>query len=67
MEDVLSVYCRPYDPKKPQVCLDECSKHLLSDLTDIRIDTPDRAESHENAAETPVLAAMERLKRAASS
>jgi len=41
--------------------------NLLSDLTDIRIDTPDRAESHENAAETPVPAAIERLKRAASS
>jgi trehalose-6-phosphate synthase len=40
---------------------------LLSDLTDIRIDAPDRAEAHENVAETPVPAAMGRLKRAASS
>lgn len=23
MEDVLGVYTRPYDPKRPQVCLDE--------------------------------------------
>jgi hypothetical protein len=29
MEDVLEVYQRPYDPKKPQVCLDETSKQLL--------------------------------------
>ncbi len=32
MEDVLRVYCRPLDEKRPQVCLDECSKQLLSDL-----------------------------------
>ena len=29
MEDVLEVYHRPYDPKQPQVCLDETSKQLL--------------------------------------
>ena len=28
MEDVLDVYQRPYDPKYPQVCLDEISKTL---------------------------------------
>src|SRR5205085_6832194 len=28
MEDVLSVYQRPYDPKRPQVCFDETSKEL---------------------------------------
>jgi len=28
MEDVLSVYQRPYDPLRPLVCLDECSKEL---------------------------------------
>lgn len=31
MEDVLDVYRRPYDPKRPQVCLDETSKQLLAD------------------------------------
>lgn len=30
MEDVLDVYCQPYDPKRPQVCLDEASKELHS-------------------------------------
>ena len=29
MEDVLEVYTRPYDPRYPQVCMDEVSKHLL--------------------------------------
>jgi transposase len=28
MEDVLDVYHRPYDPQRPVVCLDECSKEL---------------------------------------
>ena len=31
MEDVLEVYQRPYDPKRPQVCLDEASKRLLGE------------------------------------
>lgn len=30
MEDVLSVYQRPYDPRRPQVCLDEIQKALRS-------------------------------------
>ena len=30
MEDVLSVYHRPYDARRPQVCLDESQKHLRS-------------------------------------
>ena len=29
MEDVLEVYHRPYDPTRPQVCVDETSKQLL--------------------------------------
>jgi hypothetical protein len=33
MEDVLDVYTRPYDPKQPQVCLDEASRQLLSEVT----------------------------------
>ena len=31
MEDVLSVYQRPLDERRPLVCLDEASKQLLSD------------------------------------
>jgi hypothetical protein len=29
MEDVLEVYHRPYDPARPQVCIDETSKQLV--------------------------------------
>ena len=32
MEDVLAVYTRPYDPKRPQVCMDETSKPLLREV-----------------------------------
>ena len=32
MEDVLGVYTRPYDPRRPQVCLDETSRQLLGDV-----------------------------------
>ena len=32
MEDVLDVYTRPYDPRRPQVCLDETSRQLLADI-----------------------------------
>jgi hypothetical protein len=32
MEDVLAVYERPYDPRFPQVCLDETSKQLIGEV-----------------------------------
>jgi DDE superfamily endonuclease len=32
MEDVLSVYKRPYDPDYPQVCMDESSKQLVAEV-----------------------------------
>ena len=31
MEDVLEVYTRPYDPRRPQVCVDETSKQLVAE------------------------------------
>jgi hypothetical protein len=31
MEDVLAVYHRPYDPKRPVVCLDETFKQLIGE------------------------------------
>ncbi len=31
MEDVLDVYTRPYDPRRPQVCLDEASTQLVAE------------------------------------
>ena len=33
MEDVLAVSTRPYDPRRPQVCLDETSRQLLAEVT----------------------------------
>jgi hypothetical protein len=32
MEDVLDLYHQPYDPKHPQVCMDETSKQLVSEI-----------------------------------
>lgn len=32
MENVLEVYTRPYDPKRPVVCLDEKSKQLVGEV-----------------------------------
>ena len=34
MEDVLDLYAEPYDPQRPQVCLDESPYQLLSDVQD---------------------------------
>ena len=34
MEDVLILYTRPYDPKRPQLCMDETSKQLLAEVQD---------------------------------
>ena len=42
MEDVLGVYCRPYDPKRPQVCLDEVSKQLIGETRSPRPMRPGR-------------------------
>ena len=32
MEDVLEVYHRPYDAKRPQVCIDEATKQLVGEV-----------------------------------
>lgn len=32
MEDVLDVYKRPYDPRRPQVCFDERPKQLVAEV-----------------------------------
>lgn len=31
MEDVLEVYSRPYDAKRPQICMDEAGKQLVAE------------------------------------
>jgi len=48
MEDVLDVYQRPYDPKRPQVCLDEASKQLLADVREPLPMKPGQVERFDN-------------------
>ena len=43
MEDVLAVYTRPYDPERPQVCMDEISKQLLADTREPLATAPGRS------------------------
>ncbi|MGE3268698.1 MAG: IS630 family transposase [Chloroflexota bacterium] len=42
MEDVLEVYMRPYDPKRPQICLDEASTQLIGETRTLRPTQPGR-------------------------
>jgi hypothetical protein len=42
MEDVLDVYHRPYDPARPQVCIDETSKQLVEHTREIIPAVPGR-------------------------
>jgi hypothetical protein len=47
MEDVLEVYTRPYDPLRPQVCMDETSKQLLRDTRQSLPMEPGRSLRHD--------------------
>jgi hypothetical protein len=47
MEDVLDIYKRPYDPKHPQVCMDETSKQLLSDTQEPLPVKPEHPERYD--------------------
>jgi hypothetical protein len=47
MEDVLEVYARPYDPLRPQVCLDECSKQLVAETRLPMSAEPGRVERYD--------------------
>ena len=42
MEDILEVYTRPYDPRRPLVCFDETSKQLLRDTRPAQPAAPGR-------------------------
>ena len=47
MEDVLEVYTRPYDERRPQVCLDESGKQLVADKLEglpMRPGQPERSD-----------------------
>jgi hypothetical protein len=47
MEDVLDVYTRPYDPRRPQVCLDETSRQVLADTREPLPPAPSRPARHD--------------------
>jgi hypothetical protein len=49
MEDVLEVYTRPYDPRRPQVCVDETSKHLVAETREPISATPGQPERVDSA------------------
>jgi hypothetical protein len=48
MEDVLQVYHRPYDPRRPQVCLDETSKQLIGEVREPLPPAPGRVERYDS-------------------
>jgi hypothetical protein len=47
MEDVLDVYQRPYDPRRPLICLDETSRQLLGEVRAPLPAAPGRAARHD--------------------
>lgn len=47
MEDILEVYTRPYDPSRPQVCLDEKSKQLVGEVRKPLAAGPGRPARHD--------------------
>ena len=47
MEDVLEVYQRPHDPKRPLVCLDETSKQLIKETRPPIAARPGRPARHD--------------------
>jgi hypothetical protein len=48
MEDVLAVYCRPYDPKRPVVCLDETFKQLIGETREPLPPRPGAVERYDH-------------------
>jgi hypothetical protein len=47
MEDVLDVYCRPYDPARPVVCMDETCKQLVAEVRPPIPATPGHGERYD--------------------
>jgi hypothetical protein len=48
MEDVLEVYCRPYDAKRPVVCLDETFRQLIGEVREPLPPASGRVERHDS-------------------
>jgi hypothetical protein len=51
MEDVLEVYRRPYDPNRPQVCMDESSKQQLQEIRTPIAPEPGQVERYDTEYE----------------
>jgi hypothetical protein len=51
MEDVLDVYHRPYDPQRPVVCMDECSKQLIGEVREPLPPKPGQVAKYDNEYE----------------
>ena len=51
MEDVLEVYTRPYDPRFPQLCMDESGKHLVSERVEALAMQPGQPERYDDSYE----------------
>ena len=67
MEDVLEVYARPYDPRRPVVCMDETNKQLIGEVREplpVAPGQPERVE-HEYVRNGVALA-LESLEPAAA-
>lgn len=48
MEDVLDVYARPLDEKRPLVCLDEASKQLLGEVHEPSLPAPEQVQRQDS-------------------
>ena len=48
MEDVLEVYCRPYDPKRPVVCVDETFQQLIGETREALPPRPGAVERYDH-------------------
>jgi len=58
MEDVLDVYQRPYNPKRPQVCMDEQPVQLIKETRTPLPAAPGRPERHDYEYERAGTAAV---------
>ena len=47
MEDVLDVYCRPCDPARPVVCMDETCKQLVAEVRPAILAAPGKSERYD--------------------
>lgn len=51
MEDILEVYHRPYDPQRPMVCMDECSKQLIGEVRTPLLPKPGQVAKYDSEYE----------------